>query len=181
LQLAALGDRVASESVPGVPRALILALKPLIDAGVEPQRIAAALQALQPAAARTAAATEAASALPKPNQGEECEVPEVKKFLVRTSISGEQPGMSVGFGAGALTLSAQGTPARNAERKAEAWFEPAEPVTVRFAQAGGKATETSGKLPIQYAVEIGSTRYRFLLAAGSRGFIQVTGDRCKTR
>ena len=180
-QLAQLGDRMAAESVPGVPRELVLALKPPLDAGIDPQRIQSALAALAPQAPR-AAADPAASPLPKPGPGEECEAPETKKFLVRTPISREQPSMSAGFGGGAVAVSATGASLRNAENKIEAWFDPKEPVTVRVAQ-GGKTTEANGKLPLQQTVTVGPVRYRFVfaLAEGSRGFIQVTADRCKAR
>jgi hypothetical protein len=181
-QLTALGDRVASENVPGVPRDLILALKAALDAGIEPPRIAASVQALLPVQVRQAGG-EGTAGLPKANPGEECEPPQTKKFLVSTPISREQPSMSVGFGGNAVAVSASGTFQRNAEGKAEARFEPKEPVTIRVTPAGGKASEATGKLPLQHTVTVGPLRYRFAFVAadGSPGYIQVTSDRCKTR
>jgi hypothetical protein len=181
-QLAALGDRVASESVPGVPRELILALKGPLDAGVDPQRIAGALATLAPPASRPAAES-AAAAHPNPAPGEECEPPQTKKFLVRTPISRDQPSiMSAGFGGNAVTVSAAGASVRNAENKAEARFEPKEPVTIRMTPAGGNPVEATGKLPLNHTLTVGPLRYRFaFVAVEGSGYIQVTSDRCKVR
>ncbi|MBI1775571.1 MAG: hypothetical protein HYR63_09505 [Proteobacteria bacterium] len=161
-QLAELGDRLANESSSGVPRELIQGLRRQLDAGIDPQRLAALLAAVGPV-------------------GEECEPPEIKRFLVRTPIAGERPGMSVGFAGGTLTLSAQGAATRNAEGRQEAWFDPGEPVTVKFAEPGGRGSEAAGKLPLQHAVVVGQTRHRFALSAGPRGFIQVSAERCKVK
>src|SRR5258708_2407255 len=177
-QLGELGDRLAAEATPGVPRELISSLKQQLDAGVDPQRLAGAIAALAPATSRPAAD---ASLLPKAGSGEECEAPETKRVLVRTPIAGERPSMPVGGGGGAITVSAQGAATPQAQGRQAAWFEPKEPVTVKFAQTGGKTTEAAGKLPLQHAVTIGQTRYRFALTEGARGYVQVTSDRCKPR
>src|SRR5258708_29993150 len=54
-QLGELGDRLAAEATPGVPREVISSLKQQLDAGVDPQRLACAIAAPEPAPSRPAA------------------------------------------------------------------------------------------------------------------------------
>lgn len=109
----------------------------------------------------------------------ECEAePATKRFLVQTPLySGAND--SVSFANGTITVTAQGESAES-DGKVEAWFDPAKPVSVRFTAVGGKVEEASGILPVHTAIVHGGHEYRFTaVAAGTRGFVQVTGDRCK--
>lgn len=105
--------------------------------------------------------------------------PATKRFLVQTPLySGAND--SVTFANGTLTVTAQGESAVNEAGQVEAWFDPAKPVAVRFTQIGGKVTEAAGKLPVHASVVFGGNEYRFtVVAAGTRGFVQASGDRCK--
>ena len=105
--------------------------------------------------------------------------PATKRFLVQTPLySGAND--SVSFANGALTVTAQGESATNDAGQVEAWFDVAKPVTVRFTRIGGKVSEETGKLPLHTSIVFGGNEYRFTaVAANTRGFVQVTGDRCK--
>lgn len=119
---------------------------------------------------------DAMAALDKPR---DCEAPETKRFLVKTQLTADGPNTSVGFSNGLVTVSGQGAATRNAEGKLESWFEPAEPVTVRFTQIGGRTVEAAGKLPLHHTLSVGQAEHRFSVMASSRGFVQVTSERCK--
>jgi FtsZ-binding cell division protein ZapB len=119
---------------------------------------------------------EAMAAIDKPR---DCEQPETKRFLIKTALTQDGPNTSVGFSNGIVTVSGQGATAKNAKGRPEAWFEPNEPVTVRFTQIGGKSVETAGKLPIHHTLNLGQSEHRFSVMASSRGFVQVTSERCK--
>jgi FtsZ-binding cell division protein ZapB len=110
----------------------------------------------------------------------ECEtVPATKRFLVQTPLySGAND--SVSYAKGTITVTAQGESAVSAAGQVEAWYDPAKPVTARFTAIGGRVKSESGTLPIYATVVEGDYEYRFtMVAAGTRGFVQVTGDRCK--
>lgn len=140
-------------------RILMPTIEKKLAEGVDPKRLADALAAMD-----------------KPR---ECDAPETKRFLVRTALTAEGPNTAVGFANGAVTVSGQGMTAKNAEGRPEAWFEPNEPITVRFTQIGGRNVETAGKLPIHYTLPIGQSEHRFSVMASGRGFVQVTSERCK--
>jgi hypothetical protein len=140
-------------------RLLLPALEKKLADGVEPKRLA-----------------EVVAAIDKPR---DCEAPETKRFLVRTARAPEGPNTSVGFSNGLVTVTGQGAPAKNPEGRTEAWFDPAEPVTIRFTQIGGRSAEAAGKLPLHHTLSIGQAEHRFSLMAASRGFVQVTAERCK--
>ncbi len=109
----------------------------------------------------------------------DCEAePATKRFLVQTPLySGAND--SVSFASGTVTVTTQGDSAVSGEGKVEAWFDPAKPVTARFTALGGKVTEAAGLLPLHATVVHDGYEYRFtVVAAGTRGFVQVTGDRC---
>ncbi|MBM3533182.1 MAG: hypothetical protein FJX60_09140 [Alphaproteobacteria bacterium] len=146
-------------------------------------RISAAAKDLMPAIEKKLAEgadpkrlAEALAAIDKPR---DCEAPESKRFLVKTALTGDGPNTSVGFSNGIVTVSGQGATAKNAEGRPEAWFEPNEPVTIRFTQIGGKSVETAGKLPIHHTLNLGQSEHRFSVMASARGFVQVTSERCK--
>ncbi len=110
----------------------------------------------------------------------ECEaVPATKRFLVQTPLySGAND--SVSYAKGTITVTAQGESALSDAGQAEAWYDPAKPVTARFTAIGGRVSGESGTLPLHATVVHSGYEYRFtVVAAGTRGFVQVTGDRCK--
>ncbi len=109
----------------------------------------------------------------------ECDVePATKRFLVQTPLySGANDAVS--FAGGTITVTAQGESAVSGDGQVEAWYDPAKPVTAYFTAVGGKVSDKTGLLPLHTSVVHEGHEYRFsVLAAGTRGFAQVTGDRC---
>lgn len=105
--------------------------------------------------------------------------PVSKRFLIKTPVSGSA-NHSVSFANNAITVIGEGRPTMNAANQPEAWFDPAQPVTVLFSRLGGDTSQVTGKLPLYHSVVVGNSEYRFTITAGdSRGFVNVTGDRCK--
>lgn len=97
-----------------------------------------------------------------------------KRFMVKTA---KFDGAStwVRF-ADLITISAEG-----AGTGAEQAFDPDKPITVHFTAIGGKETQISGKLPLQHSMVVKGGEYRFTIAPGAKGFVEVTGDRCEYR
>jgi hypothetical protein len=155
LQTALGGAPKLSESA----QLLLPVLERKLADGVDPKRLA-----------------EVVAAADKPR---ECDAPESKRFLVRTARGTDGPNYSVSFANGLVTVSGQGAPAKNAEGRLESWFDPAEPVTIRFTQIGGRSAEAAGTLPLHQTLAIGQAEHRFSVMASSRGFVQVTSERCK--
>ena len=107
-----------------------------------------------------------------------CEPPVTRRILLRTAITAGG-GTSATFGENQIAVSGEGTPARDANNNPEAWFDPDKPVMIRFTQLGGQASEASGKLPLQYAMVFSGFEYRFTINPSARGFVAITGDRCR--
>jgi hypothetical protein len=104
--------------------------------------------------------------------------PVTKRFVVRTPIS-RGANDSVSFAKNAITVTALGESARNQEGKVEAWFDPAQAVTLRLAQLGGKTTIRKGMLPLHTSVVVEDKEYLYSVVEGAqRGFVEITGDRC---
>ena len=105
--------------------------------------------------------------------------PATKRFLVRTPLY-QGANDTVSFADNGIVITSEGEPTVNAEGKPEAWFDPAKPITVKFVSLGGTTSVASGMLPLHHSVVIGENEYRFtLVASESKGFINVTGDRCQ--
>jgi hypothetical protein len=152
--------RDAQKSIPsGAVADLLARVRERLDAGVEIER----LQFLIGAAANA------------PNCPER---PVSKRFMVQTLLfSGAND--SVNFADNKITVTARGESATNAQGKAEAWFDPAQPIKLILTQIGGKVAEVAGKLPLHTSVVIGDEEHRFTATMGEQGFIQVTGERCR--
>jgi hypothetical protein len=104
--------------------------------------------------------------------------PVTKRFVVRTPIS-RGANDSVSFAKNAITVTALGESVRNQEGQVEAWFDPAQAVTLRLVQLGGKTTVRKGKLPIHTSVVVKDKEYLYSVVEGAqRGFVKITGDRC---
>ena len=134
-------------------------VKERLDAGVSAERLAFII----------GAATEV----------RDCEnSPVTKRFIVRTPLyRGTQD--AVRFADGAITVTATGTAARDPEGRPEAWFDPAEEITLQVRHIGGASSEVSGGLPLQHSLVVGNREYRFNVVAGRRGFVQISSDTCR--
>jgi len=103
---------------------------------------------------------------------------QTKRFLVRTPLY-TGANVSVSFADKAIVVTGEGALGSDAEGKPEAWFDPAQPVTLTFVEPGGASTQATGVLPLTHSVVHGDSEYRFtILASDSRGFITVTAERC---
>ncbi len=104
--------------------------------------------------------------------------PVTKRFLVRTPLySG--PDDTVRFAGGALLVTGHGVSARDSLGNPEAWFNPAEPVTVRLGHISGKTSEVAGQLPLQHSMVVDDREHRFNFTRGARGFVEVTSQECR--
>lgn len=105
--------------------------------------------------------------------------PASKRFLVRTPLY-EGANDAVTFADNAVTVTATGEAALASEGKANAWFDPAKPVTVRFARLGGKTEEVSGVLPLHHSLVVNGEEMRVTLVRGeAQGFVRATTERCE--
>jgi hypothetical protein len=111
------------------------------------------------------------------NQENCSEEVETKRFYVKTPLY-KGANAAVGFGDSSITVTAQGAASVDAAGNAQAQYDPAQPVVVRFAQLGGATSEASGLLPLHHAVIIGDREYRFSMVAGASGMMNVSGGRC---
>lgn len=109
----------------------------------------------------------------------ECEsIPIAKRFIVRTPLhSGAND--SVSFDKSKITVTAEGVSAVNPQGQPEAWFDKDEALTLNFIRLGGKKAVAQGTLPLHHALITEDTEYRFMAASGPRGFVVVTGQRCR--
>ncbi len=80
---------------------------------------------------------------------------------------------------GRLALDVSGRPARDAEGRPEAWFDPAAPVRVVFVRLDGAREEIEGMLPLAHRLVAGGDEYRIVLQADARrGWLRVAVQRC---
>ena len=105
--------------------------------------------------------------------------PVTKRFIVKTPLY-RGANDWVGFAQSTITVTAVGNSALNEEGKAEAWFDPGQPITVSFTHIGGKTSRKTATLPFQHAIVVGEREHRFQVVASERqGFVEVAGDSCK--
>ena len=104
--------------------------------------------------------------------------PTTKRFFVQTPVH-QTPGALASFGDNAITITADGNPTVNPDGKLEAWFDPVQPVTITFAETKGATTKATGVLPLQRSMVVGNFEYKFTIAAGARGIVNVTQERCR--
>ena len=84
------------------------------------------------------------------------------------------------FAEGAITVTAQGEPAKNRNGAPQAWFDSDRPLKLSFARLGGKSDAVDGTLPLHHALVIDNIEHRFSVhPADLRGFVQVTAIGCK--
>jgi hypothetical protein len=108
-----------------------------------------------------------------------CDPPDTRRFAVQTPIGPANPNASVRFGNGVLTVSATGASARNRDGNPEAWFDPTQPVAIRFTPLGGRNEATAnGALPINHVMVVNNVEWRFAVVASARSFVEITAERC---
>lgn len=154
----ALEQRYAVEVPQGIERELLARVERQLAAGVPPERLAFLIEQSGPQ--------------------RECAAPETRRFVVRTPIN-QELGAAVGFAGGRVVVGGDGTPARNAQGLPEAWFDPGEPVTLRFRTLDGRTETVEGVLPLHHAMAVGGREYRFSVTGSDRrGFVDVAAQSC---
>ncbi len=143
---------------PGAAKELVNLVRDRLAAGVDPKRLTFVIGAAQ-------------------NEDRCDDDTSTRRFIVQTQL-GEGANDTVSFANNRIVVTASGTAAISADGNPEAWFNPALPVSIRFAIAGGETSEASGVLPLHPSVVAGDSEFRFNLVAGARGFVNVTGQRC---
>jgi hypothetical protein len=103
--------------------------------------------------------------------------PVTKRFVLNTPQF-TTAADTITFADGAITVTGAGASSRNADGHVQAWFDAAQPVTLRFASLGGDNTEVRGTLPLHHSLVQGDAEYRFSAVAGERSFVEITADRC---
>lgn len=106
-----------------------------------------------------------------------CSAPETKRFIVNTPVYNGPVSQSFIAG-GNIRISGTGVSARNASGQNEAWFDPAQAVTISFKVIDGGAVEKSGVLPIYHSAVVGDKEYRITVSNGAKSFANVTFDYC---
>lgn len=107
----------------------------------------------------------------------DCTEPSSRRFIMPLGPGGGPSG-AVAFVDGLITVTGQGSPARSATGGPQAWFDPQQPVTVRFLVRDGATEEVSGTLPLTHALIQGDQEFRFTVTEGDRSLVVVTMDRC---
>ncbi|GAB4353357.1 MAG: hypothetical protein Kow00114_02570 [Kiloniellaceae bacterium] len=157
--IAAWQARYETEVPTGFVREMMVLVQQKLEAGADEERLAFLV-----------------SAADKPR---ECDgQPETKRFIVTTELQTGGANDAVSFGERAITVTAVGAAARDANGNLEAWFDPQKPINVTFTQLGGKTVTAEGTLPLHHSVVSGDDEYRFTVLPGARGFLTVTADRC---
>jgi hypothetical protein len=105
--------------------------------------------------------------------------PVTRRFILRTPLSTVAGNDVAGFANGAITVTGTGVSELDAQNRPQAWFDPAQPVTLTFKRIGGGAPQdVTGKLPLYYSVVAGETIHRFTAVPGDRSFVNVTALAC---
>ncbi len=156
--LSALQARYAAEVPSGPMKPLVELLAQRLAAGVDPARVENLLTLVE--------------------NKRDCEAPVSRRLVVHTPGAPVSPSNSVSVPDNSVVVTGEGAPARDADGSPQGWFDPAQPVTVRFTSIGGRVGEVSGTLPIYHRLVAGTSEHRFTLTSGGRGFLVVTSERC---
>lgn len=114
------------------------------------------------------------------SETEKCDgKPVTKRILVATTLY-HGANSIVTLAKGALTVTAEGTPAQDAQGRTQAWFDPSRSVTLTFEHLGGQKSQISGMLPLHHSVVVNGSEYRIsIVPENHRGFVDITAERCK--
>ena len=158
-RLRALQARYDRDAPQGELRELHRRMVGLIDSGVPQERIAALLSH--------------AEARPQCQDG-----PVTRRFILPVSAT-RGVNNAVGFADRTITVTGRGAPVRSEDGNPEAWFDPAEPVTLHFTLVGGRRKEISGRLPLHHSLVLEGREHRFTARPGPRSFVLVTWVGCE--
>lgn len=103
---------------------------------------------------------------------------ESKRLQTRTPIVGNASN-TVSFAENIVTVSGEGASARDEAGRPEAWFDPGQPVTLRFQTIGGESVVVEELLPVTHAMVINGDEYRFQASpAERRGYVEISVQVC---
>lgn len=105
-----------------------------------------------------------------------CNEPETKRFVVTTPAY-KGPDSAVTVADGNVIVTAEGVSAKNDKGMPEAWYDPAQSITVRF-KNGETVEAKKGNFPIRHSIIVNNREYRFTVEEGSRSFARVVFDSC---
>lgn len=157
--LAELRERYARDVPTGEAARLLAAIEEQLADGTDPERLALLVDA---------------AGKPVDCDGEV----ETRRFMPRTPVA-QGPVSAVRFGGNRITVTGSGTSATSEEGLAEAWFDPAEPVRIRFETLNGGGSSVEGMLPLRHRMVVDGKEYRFGIVAGERAFVEITGQACE--
>ncbi len=159
-RLTSLQSRYDSDVPTGKPREIFELMRKQLDAGVSEDRLRFLI----------GTAGEAVRCDGNPDQ---------KRFIVQTGLTRGKNDW-VAYAGQTIVIRAKGTPVKTDDGLAQAWFDETEPVTVTFTKIDGGESQAAGVLPLHHSVIRGGSEYRFVLTKStSRGFVQVTAERCR--
>lgn len=156
---AQLQERYARDVPAAAEQPVMALIRKRIGEGVSPQRLAEVVGAAR-------------------NEANCPDPAATRRFVVQSPLY-RGPNDSVSFADGTIVVTASGESAKNERGQPEAWFDPAQPVKVRFTHVGGQTLDAEGPLPLHQTVLAGGWEYRFSLVAGDRAFANVTMQRCR--
>lgn len=103
---------------------------------------------------------------------------ETKRFLPTTPVAVSRESV-VTFGNNRITVTGQGTSARDEQGRPQSWFDLAEPVSIRFLKLDGGVTLAEGILPLTHRLVDGDREWRFQIRPqDERGFVEVSAQTC---
>jgi len=79
---------------------------------------------------------------------------------------------------GALIITGTGTAARDQAGRPEAWFDPAQPVSLNLTRPGGGQDDLNGVLPLNHTVPLEGAEYRVEASVGETGMVDLSVTRC---
>lgn len=103
---------------------------------------------------------------------------ETQRLLVRTPVSTALDN-AVSFADRRITVSGDGRPARDEAGSPLDWFDPNQPVTLRFLTIGGDLSRVVGRLPLVHSVILGDREWQFQATASAEpGRIDLAARSC---
>lgn len=142
----------------GPMRDIVTLVRKQVDQGVDVERLKSVILSARPP--------------------QNCSDPESRRFVAITPVY-KGPSSVASINGGVISVFGQGVSSKNSNGKREAWFDPAQPISVMFKAKGSAKVETKkGVLPLHHSMIIKGKEYRFTITAGAKSFVKVTFDHC---
>lgn len=120
------------------------------------------------------------SVLSQTQNRRDCRVEPGKKNYEVFFREQRKPRPTVTFARGEVIFSVEGVGARDAAGNPEAWFDSAQPVTIRMVRPGGGSAEAAGVLPLFPTQIVGEREYRFSVVPNrTRGIVDIAVESCR--